>query len=826
MVKYFVILLSFFLINSENSLAMLTSSQSSSRDEGGRDYVIDDLTRLAPAKNNETTFPPNNFWRYFECVNGIQPSDPEKIAQACMQAAADGDDRASLLVALLYFIGKGVPEDERKGLEWLRRSSDLDNPIAQLTLAFIELIKPKPDFASAFHLAKESYDAGFVEAGFLLALVYLDGKGVEKNYAIAKKYLLELDPKFPEAQYVLGGMALKGYGGPVDLELAIQYLTSAAESGCLSAMDLLAFVYLENKGHQNEKCARKWLERCAQEKYPNCQYNLGYMYEKGLGGEQNDDNALRYYRLAAQNNHIAAQYKLGLAYDKGRGVLPDYQNAVYWIMVAANGGYPDAQNVLGTFYANGTGVGKNQNLAAKWFRKAAEQGNLNAKANLWQMFLRNELKQSSRKQCLLWLKEAAASGHPMAEHCLGLLYLDGTYVKQDSGQAWKLIELAANAGYAPAQHDLGVKYRDGMTEKESYAEALKWFDKAAKQGDRISATEIGIFYLYGKGVIQDFAKAFSLLSDNAAEGVALAQYHLSLMYLFGQGIPKNGETAFFWMEKATASEDPRIAAGVYLMLGNFYCNGVGVEKNVAYALACYETSASKGNSAGAYNAGGFYLEGIGTSKNLEKAVKYLTMAMEGGHAEAPRLLGELYYNGKLATDLNKAKYFGQIALQRGDVKAAAFLKAIKNLELVEKNPLYVKYKQGVRSINKGDLELAETTFRELLAYPEFAGQSYLNLGIIFGMKKNYGASIDNFQKALQIDPQNADTWGNLGYTYMQMGWWQKAVDALKTALKWDPNHQRSQVNLRNARKILMEIKTHGKASVIQLRGDLREEVIA
>lgn len=280
----------------------------------------------------------------------------------------------------------------------------------------------------------------------------------------------------------------------------------------------------------------------------------------------------------------------------------------------------------------------------------------------------------------------------------------------------------------------------------------------------------------------------------------MAQYHLFLMYFNGLGVVKDTAMAIHWLQKATTSEDNKIAAEAYLMLGNFYVDGVGVEKNFTNALACYEKSANKGHAAAAYNTGGFYLEGIGTPKDIDKAARYLSISMEGGHGEAPRLLGELYFNGTLGIDLNKAKEYAQIALQRGDIKASAFLQAIKNSQRKENASLNAKYNQGIRFLQSGQLNLAESRFQELVTYPVFSAQSYTNLGIIFGMREEYDLSVDSFQKALQIDSQNVETWGNLGYTYMQIERWQEAVEALKSALKWDPNHQRSQVNLMNAQK--------------------------
>lgn len=333
--KFFVILTAISLINSANAFAMLTSSTYSSMMESKQPFAIDNLAKAEPREVNENTLQQKIFWNYFKCADGISPSTPDKIAQVCMEAANAGDDRASLLVALLYSLGRGLPKDKGEALDWLKRASDLHNPVAQLDLALFELVDPKPDFLKTFRLVQKAYDGGIVEAGYLLAIFHLDGKGTEKDYALAKNYLQELKQNSPEVQYVLGIMAMKGHGEPVDTDLAIRYLTSASESGYLPAMDSLAFIYLDDKKHQNNMLARKWLEHCVESKRPNCQYNLGYMYEAGLGYDKNYADALHYYLLAAENDHLVAQYKVGLAYKDGEGVLPDPKIAFHWTKLAA-----------------------------------------------------------------------------------------------------------------------------------------------------------------------------------------------------------------------------------------------------------------------------------------------------------------------------------------------------------------------------------------------------------------------------------------------------------------------------------------------------------
>jgi len=71
-------------------------------------------------------------------------------------------------------------------------------------------------------------------------------------------------------------------------------------------------------------------------------YNLGVMYQLGLGVPQDDQEAVRWYRLAAEQGDASAQFKLGIMYDKGKGVLKDYVLAHMWMNLAAAKGVKEA----------------------------------------------------------------------------------------------------------------------------------------------------------------------------------------------------------------------------------------------------------------------------------------------------------------------------------------------------------------------------------------------------------------------------------------------------------------------------------------------------
>ena len=111
---------------------------------------------------------------------------------------------------------------------------------------------------------------------------------------------------------------------------------------------------------------------------PAAAYNLGRIYDQGLGVPRNPTMALIWFRKAAEAGNPGAQYHLGLMYQKGQGAPRDEARAAAWYEKAASQGYSDAQKHLGAMYALGRGVPQDDAEAARWFGESASHGDADA----------------------------------------------------------------------------------------------------------------------------------------------------------------------------------------------------------------------------------------------------------------------------------------------------------------------------------------------------------------------------------------------------------------------------------------------------------------
>lgn len=86
-----------------------------------------------------------------------------------------------------------------------------------------------------------------------------------------------------------------------------------------------------------ETALREW-KPLVQEGDADAQFNLGVMYDRGLGVLQDYGEAVKLYRLAAQQGNARAQYNLGIMYGNGKGVEQSHSTAHMWFNIAAANG--------------------------------------------------------------------------------------------------------------------------------------------------------------------------------------------------------------------------------------------------------------------------------------------------------------------------------------------------------------------------------------------------------------------------------------------------------------------------------------------------------
>ncbi|HTQ97611.1 MAG TPA: tetratricopeptide repeat protein [Candidatus Acidoferrum sp.] len=177
---------------------------------------------------------------------------------------------------------------------------------------------------------------GYAPAQVNLAVLYLNGWGVEKNYGTALYWLsAAAKQENARAHTNLGILYLNGWGVRQDYSEAAMHFRFAAEHGETSAMVNLGYLSDAGLGTPKDSAeAVRWYRLAAERGDALGENNLGDIYLRGLGVEQSDEIAKEWFEKAAEQGNTAARIKLGYLYASGRAGRTDAELAYALISAA------------------------------------------------------------------------------------------------------------------------------------------------------------------------------------------------------------------------------------------------------------------------------------------------------------------------------------------------------------------------------------------------------------------------------------------------------------------------------------------------------------
>ena len=214
----------------------------------------------------------------------------------------------------------------------------------------------------------------------------------------------------PEAQFELGCCYGGAEGTVSDIPEAIKWFRKAAEQGHMEAQYRLGLFYQTGLGmNKSETEALFWFEKAAEQGHKEAPYRCGiccfnpaetsfdqlYYQSKDEYYHVLALRALPWYMKAAELESQEACYNIGLLYEYGLGVDKDYHEAIKWFQKAGSfkgaievnicekllesqDNDPEKQAKMAEmFYLFG-----HEMESIEWYRMAAEQGNMDAQGFL------------------------------------------------------------------------------------------------------------------------------------------------------------------------------------------------------------------------------------------------------------------------------------------------------------------------------------------------------------------------------------------------------------------------------------------------------------
>ncbi|MCB1894590.1 MAG: sel1 repeat family protein [Zoogloeaceae bacterium] len=220
--------------------------------------------------------------------------------------------------------------------------------------------------------------------------------------------------------------------------------------------------YAEFKMARYDSARRIWeaLDRAG---FGEAAFNLGVLYEDGLGVDANIERALSYYRRGAENGSVKAQFRIGKLFWLGApGILPDHEEGRRYLAMAAANGDSDAAAYLAdgpeprgplaeADRALATGEPKR---AAEILAAAALDGNVRAQTRLAWCYEAGRGVDRDLSMAVQWFERAAQAGDPEAMYALSVMHATGAGREKDDELARQWLERSAAGGFAPAVAEL------------------------------------------------------------------------------------------------------------------------------------------------------------------------------------------------------------------------------------------------------------------------------------------------------------------------------------------------------------------------------------
>ncbi|MHC4781026.1 MAG: tetratricopeptide repeat protein, partial [Planctomycetota bacterium] len=182
----------------------------------------------------------------------------------------------------------------------------------------------------------------------------------------------------------------------------------------------------------------------------------------------------------------------------------------------------------------------------------------------------------------------------------------------------------------------------------------------------------------------------------------------------------------------------------------------------------------------------------------EEAIAYFSKAGEIDPGECYPSLGTCYFRlGKLEEAAREyircTEKYPQLPSPRGNLGTVRIMQgrceeALDHLDTALKldvDPVYL-CSRGVAKARLGDLDGAEKDYREAIRLDETHASSLQNLGVLYGLRKEFGKAAETTRKALKLRPERVKLWHNLGDFLRQSGRKAEAKSAFGEALRRDP----------------------------------------
>lgn len=482
----------------------------------------------------------------------------KKFIEYCHNLTEQKNGAAAFVEGMAYFLGLGVDFDPEKAFQLFCRSDEYGNldGTCQKALCMVRGIGGTGSPDEEISLLIATANKGNIRAALKYAKMLETGFGISKNPSLALAIYQHLaDKKIPIASYEVGRCYLDGIGTTKDPSLAFSWFTVSHALGCVEGDFGLARCMLAGIIEESTKKGLAEMITAADKGCTDAMYMLAQLYGKdGRIVKKNIPLSIEYYRKAADLGKPIAEFRMSQILDAGDGVQKNHHLSIEYALRAAAHGNADGCYVAGTALIGGKGIAKDEARGFALCKIAADQGYMKAAHAIANCYMRGKGVPKDTKRGFEMHKGLAEHGFIKSIVVVAEGYYHGDYVEQDQKLAFKMFKEGAEKDNVICQYYLADCYDNGYGTRKDPDEAIKWYSKAAKQGHVISQR------------ILDERKIDQILTD---------------------------ESPFATFEKSARSGN---AQSMYI-LGRYYEDGIGIEKDLKKAKEWYAKAKKRGNQA-------------------------------------------------------------------------------------------------------------------------------------------------------------------------------------------------------------------------------------
>ena len=303
-------------------------------------------------------------------------------------AAQSGETMAINQIALMYFLGNGLEENEAEARKWYQVGAGKGDIESKAWLGYLlcEGFGGDADLKSGKKMLIETVDKNYPLGMYFLAMAYLKGTDASETKQVVPLLTKSSELGHGLSKKLLSDIYLFGRTVEKDKRMAITLLKELAEEGNIQAMRELGYIlgFGSDEIKKDIQESKKWLEKAASNGDVTSNVYLGLMTRR----EGKYDEAIRYLKRAEEQGDLNAAGIIGETLLKTARDQNQITVALESLNKAAAKGSDEATFQLALYYAYGkkieSGLGRdevigiNPSMAFKLCQTAAERNHINA----------------------------------------------------------------------------------------------------------------------------------------------------------------------------------------------------------------------------------------------------------------------------------------------------------------------------------------------------------------------------------------------------------------------------------------------------------------